>query len=481
MVGYPPRTAILRYLQPDGLASLEFYPLSFDNDVKLGREPTCHIVLDSSKHTGVSRTHARIFPLPDVPYCWVIDDLESSNGTYVNNQRLHGQRVLQEGDRISLGRHGPRFIFECLSLVRPQSTLNDASSLMTGDSMAMLPDATQHNLSPSELPGITEKGWYRPPSHSDSNHHSPTASVTLSQLFPIVSTGRDLTRKAFLVPGIITISFVVLLFITVGKSDWFNVVVAAYIAIAAYYFVYRLCGRHKHWLVIFGSGLLTTAIMVSPALRGFLWVFREVLPGAIPGPDESVNIVVLLVNMFFGAGLMEELLKGIPILLGAWVAINLRSPYRDIFGVAEPLDGILIGSASAVGFTLMETLFQYVPSIVNDVTLQASGIDPELMGLQLLIPRILGSVSGHMAYSGYFGYFIGLSVLKPKSRWQTLMIGYLSASLLHALWNTTGYINPVVLALVGILSYAFLTAAILKARALSPNRSENFATRFFKL
>jgi RsiW-degrading membrane proteinase PrsW (M82 family) len=30
---------------------------------------------------------------------------------------------------------------------------------------------------------------------------------------------------------------------------------------------------------------------------------------------------------------------------------------------------------------------------------------------------------------------------------------------------------------VGVLSYAFLVAAILKARALSPNRAQNFATR----
>ena len=150
--------------------------------------------------------------------------------------------------------------------------------------------------------------------------------------------------------------------------------------------------------------------------------------------------------------------------------------------IEKPLDGILLGTASAVGFTLMETLRQYVPGIVGDVTLQAraSDIEPGLLGLQILIPRILGSVSGHMAYSGYLGYFIGLSILKPKQRWQTLLVGYLSASLLHALWNTTGFINPAILALVGALSYAFLTAAILKARAISPTREQNFATRFIR-
>jgi len=45
------------------------------------------------------------------------------------------------------------------------------------------------------------------------------------------------------------------------------------------------------------------------------------------------------------------------------------------------------------------------------------------------------------------------------------------------LWNAMGSVSPFILALVGILSYAFLGAAILKARTLSPTRSQNFATR----
>jgi RsiW-degrading membrane proteinase PrsW (M82 family) len=473
MVGYPPRTAILRYLQPNGLASLEFYPLSFDSEVRLGREPTCHIVLDSKQHTGVSRIHARIFPLPDTPYCWAIDDLASSNGTYVNNERIQGHQMLREGDRISLGRHGPRFVFECLSLIRPHAESSDAAA---EDSMALLPNPDEHHLSPSHLPGITHKGWYNPSDHSPAR--PATTAVTLSQLFPIMSTGRDLTQKAYLIPGIVTISFVVLMFITVGNPGWFNFIVAAYLASAAYYFVYQLCGRHKPWWILAGSALLTAGLMFTPVLSIFIWVFRDLLPGDIPNADSSVNLITLMIQMFLGAGLMEELFKGIPILLGAWLGWTLRSPRRESWGVCEPLDGILFGCASAVGFTLMETLWQYVPAVVNNITFQASGIDTELVGLQLLIPRILGSVSGHMAYSGYFGYFIGLSMLKPKSRWRTLLIGYVSASFLHALWNTTGYLNPVVLALVGILSYAFLTAAILKARALSPNRAQNFATSF---
>jgi RsiW-degrading membrane proteinase PrsW (M82 family) len=181
--------------------------------------------------------------------------------------------------------------------------------------------------------------------------------------------------------------------------------------------------------------------------------------------------------MFFGAGLMEELLKALPVLgamlLGNW----LKNPWRDRVGVWEPLDGILLGSASAVGFTLLETLGQHVPNIIQNVTLQAGPEAGQLVGLQLLIPRILGSAAGHMAYSGYLGYFIGLSALKPRKRWPILGVGYFSASALHALWNASGAASVLLLALVGVLSYAFLVAAILKARALSPNREQNFATR----
>ena len=77
---------------------------------------------------------------------------------------------------------------------------------------------------------------------------------------------------------------------------------------------------------------------------------------------------------------------------------------------------------------------------------------------------MLGSVAGHMAYSGYF---IGLSVMKPSLRWQILTIGYLSSALLPALWNTSALVSFWLLAIVDGVSYAFLVAAILKAHSFS--------------
>ncbi|WP_414551793.1 PrsW family glutamic-type intramembrane protease [Anabaena sp. CCY 0017] len=424
------------------------YSLLTSKEVVIGRDPTCQVVLDAMMYRMVSRRHAVVRPLSsptDNKFSWVLCDLNSANGTFLNGKCLSECQELHAGDRISLGSDGPQFIFEYDLISQP--------TVMTKQ-VKPLPSASKSN-------GHT--------------HLKQPDSVSFTQLFPIISTGKDLTRKAYLIPGILTVIFVVLMFATVGNPQANQIIVATYIASAAYYFVYQLCGKEKPWWVLMGAALSTTLILLSPLLDLFIFVFRVILPGSLPSPQDPTTFTELLVRMFFGAGLMEELLKALPLIGAYLMGRSLPSPWRERIGIWEPLDGILLGTASAIGFTLLETLGQYVPDITQQVGIGAAG---QLAGFQLLIPRILGSVAGHMAYSGYLGYFIGLAVLKPRMSWQILSIGYISASALHALWNATGSINALLLVVVGVLSYAFLMAAILKARVLSPTRSQNFATRF---
>mgnify|MGYP005841604383 CR=1 FL=1 len=450
---YARQNAFLRLVSGNGAAyGSDFrYSLFPTKEVVIGRDPSCQVVLDAMIYRMVSRRHAVVRPLPPSPDSelgWVICDLNSANGTYLNGQRLQGCQQLMNGDRITLGYDGPEFLFEY-----------------------------EFNRQSTVISSIAEATSLPPAGYQNTN--IPDSSVSFTQLFPIISTGKDLTRKAYLIPGILTVIFVVLMFATVGDPQANQVVVGTYIAFAAYYFIYQLCGKRKPWWVLMGSGLTTMLILLSPLTDFFIFFFREVLPGSLPAnQQESVTFTELLIRYFFGAGLMEELLKALPILGAYAIAKGLSSPWRERVGVWEPLDGILLGTASAVGFTLLETLGQYVPQIIQSVTFQAGDRAGQLAGLQLLIPRILGSVAGHMAYSGYLGYFIGLAVLKPRKSWQILLVGYLTAAGLHALWNATGTINGLLLVVVGVLSYAFLMAAILKARALSPTREQNFATRF---
>ena len=69
--------------------------------LQLGRAPDCDICLESP---GISRRHAelRTEPHPDGERA-VLHDLGSSNGSYVNDQRLTAPAVLKDGDLVRLG------------------------------------------------------------------------------------------------------------------------------------------------------------------------------------------------------------------------------------------------------------------------------------------------------------------------------------------------------------------------------------------
>jgi len=475
--------ALIRWLPParENAVATQTYLLVSQQVHQLGRDADCWIVF-ADDYRYVSRYHAEIRPRPSKALTrllgpswpqWEIQDLGSSNGTYVNGVRLRDRRVLQHGDRIVLGPEGPELQFEYqpppnfitagsgrarsprakgLSTVRPVAEFSDGSA------------AEEANL----LPALGSQTSARQHSQSSYSQVGPEAA-TFTQLLPIVSTGRALVNKAYLLPILTTVVFVVMMFTTIGDPEQFNRLLAAYLALASYYIVvYQLCGKHKPWWVLFGAGLMMIAILNSPVLGLAIAIFRELLPGQPIEPGQSINFISLFIRMWFGAGLMEELLKAIPVLMALSLGKSLPRRWRSKVGVQEPLDGILLGAASAVGFVLVETLGHYA-AIGGQVGPNET--------VQILIPRVLGSVAGHMAYSGYLGYFIGLSALKRRQQLSILAVGYFSAATLHALWNTAGFAHPLLLALIGMLSYAFLAAAILKARMISPTRRSNFATR----
>lgn len=429
--------------------SERIFPLAVGQVTTIGREYDCQIVLESQTYGSVSRRHAAIRSLTENE--WEICDLGSSNGTLVNGRKLVGCQRLNVGDRLVLGDSRAEFVF-CSQ--------------------------------PSEVvPTPVASG----------------ANVSLTQLVPILSTGKQLGSKGFLIPGIVTVVVVVSMFGAIGNFQLFRLLLGLYLGIAGFGLVYFLCGKPKPWWlmpVLLVPALITILMIAvpvvkdggitftdSPVLDFFFAVFRHRLPGNVS--SARPDFISQFVAHFFGAGLMEELMKACPIFLFYALGLFLPSWWRSQVGVNEPLDGILLGASSAMGFTLIETLGQYVPAVTQEVS-QITGQETagELIGVQLLIPRVLGSVAGHIAYSGYFGYFIGLFALKPNTWFITLPVGYLTASLLHAFWNASASLSPNfalwILAVVGVISYIFLVAAILKARAISPTRTQNFSTRIHR-
>lgn len=71
------------------------YPL--DNEASIGRAAGCQITLDD---TYASQIHARVFQRDGQ---WLVEDLGSTNGTWLNRHKVSGPMVLQRGDRLQIG------------------------------------------------------------------------------------------------------------------------------------------------------------------------------------------------------------------------------------------------------------------------------------------------------------------------------------------------------------------------------------------
>jgi pSer/pThr/pTyr-binding forkhead associated (FHA) protein len=87
--------AYIEITRPDGRALL---PLESDR-VTLGKAGTNDVVLEWDGK--VSRLHA---VLERLSARWCVRDLSSSNGTFVNGERIWAERPLRHGDEIRLGR-----------------------------------------------------------------------------------------------------------------------------------------------------------------------------------------------------------------------------------------------------------------------------------------------------------------------------------------------------------------------------------------
>lgn len=84
----------LRILLPTELKGRTF-PLT--EELTLGRAAGCQVTIDD---TYASQLHARVFQRDGTVY---VEDLGSTNGTYLNRNKVSGPMVLQRGDKLQIG------------------------------------------------------------------------------------------------------------------------------------------------------------------------------------------------------------------------------------------------------------------------------------------------------------------------------------------------------------------------------------------
>ena len=107
------------------------------DQLTIGRDATNDIVINDAE---VSRRHAR---LTFQGGKYVLEDLGSTNGTFVNGQRLAGPRVLKAGEVVSFGEQ-IILVFEVVNV--------DAGATVVSPRAAAVPSSSRPAMSPPPPP-----------------------------------------------------------------------------------------------------------------------------------------------------------------------------------------------------------------------------------------------------------------------------------------------------------------------------------------
>ncbi len=90
----PPPVGRLVVVEPPEARGLTY---QLADEVSVGRAAGCQVMVED---TFVSQVHARVFRRERN---YLVEDLGSTNGTYLNQKKVAGAMIMQRGDRLRVG------------------------------------------------------------------------------------------------------------------------------------------------------------------------------------------------------------------------------------------------------------------------------------------------------------------------------------------------------------------------------------------
>ncbi|HVC77004.1 MAG TPA: PrsW family intramembrane metalloprotease [Candidatus Micrarchaeaceae archaeon] len=201
-------------------------------------------------------------------------------------------------------------------------------------------------------------------------------------------------------------------------------------------FVVRRLDRNEKepWrlvLVAFAWGAIVATSMVIWGES--LWsaiADRVLVPG--PGLDASTA---------FSAGLLEELAKGVAVLL---LFLVMRNEFDDV------VDGIVYGAAVGLGFNFLESI-AYMTNLYS--IFSPDGVGGYAAGFQWYSRQVLGLFFGHATYTALTGASIGIARQLHSRRQQVIAVvsGFLLAIAAHFSWDAWVQFFPIESSTLGLV------------------------------
>jgi len=106
---------LIKHLSGSKANQVEEFSLKYHNELVFGRDVSATVKYDPDRDDLVGREHAKISRNPNDPADpngFVLTDLNSRNGTFLNRERINGTVKLNIGDSVQFGPGGPEFTFD---------------------------------------------------------------------------------------------------------------------------------------------------------------------------------------------------------------------------------------------------------------------------------------------------------------------------------------------------------------------------------
>ena len=200
---------LLKHLSGSKANQVEEFALRHHNEITLGRDTSAMVQYDPDRDDLVGRQHAKIARDPNDPNGFLLTDMNSRNGTYLNRQKVNGTIKINPGDSVQLGQGGPEFIFEVEP--RPAGSSNTAKATRIGTSPNVPPATRMVNTDASgvgthgKAPGTVGKA---------------TVERMISQT--VADTKKSQGRKFGVIGGIAAVVVLILFGAVIGGAYWYS-------------------------------------------------------------------------------------------------------------------------------------------------------------------------------------------------------------------------------------------------------------------
>jgi RsiW-degrading membrane proteinase PrsW (M82 family) len=183
-------------------------------------------------------------------------------------------------------------------------------------------------------------------------------------------------------------------------------------------------------------------LAVTFVLGGLLASFAALVNTAVGGVFRTVPVVGSILLFFLVVGPGEELVK--------WLAIRLYAFERSEFDAV--VDGAMYGAAAGLGFASIENVV-YIGQ--NALTTLQSGGQVLATTIPTTVARSLAG-PGHVLYSAFAGYYLGLAKFNDEQYGPLVVKGLLVAALLHGTYNSLTTVLPRLVPMSGVATFGFI-------------------------